>query len=287
MHVFINEYSFVGQATPHNAPAIMQQLSETLDTLRHCQCGGRTMLHSTLAHQPLIGEQTLFDWLFNQRSPRLQQIKLFLIVTLRKGPFIDTVMNEINHVCDHQGTDVSSSALAGAAHLGGVLVSLAHCEMFANEDITVELYRASDEQPKDVPIKNYCEPRQARRIRRLYVPNPKHRPMKAREQESEVPFEFIKGQASQMPLDFAYLSIDDAQWEQITRFEVDPPLTEVQRLLDCAEQGGKQYYALRQEAGRDVFYEFQPDNAGGYHGYPVPEGQVPANVARTLRQRSQ
>jgi len=30
-------------------------------------------------------------------------------------------------------------------------------------------------------------------------------------------------------------------------------------------------------------YEFMPDNGGGYHGYPVPGTEVPAQVLRTMR----
>lgn len=30
-------------------------------------------------------------------------------------------------------------------------------------------------------------------------------------------------------------------------------------------------------------YEFQPDNAGGYHGYPVPGNEVPPKVLKELR----
>ncbi len=43
--------------------------------------------------------------------------------------------------------------------------------------------------------------------------------------------------------------------------------------------GDEQVYGLRE----GVFYEFRPDNAGTYHGYPVPGNEVPTGVLREFR----
>lgn len=49
-----------------------------------------------------------------------------------------------------------------------------------------------------------------------------------------------------------------------------------QTVLDQGIQSGKQVYGHHE--GR--FYVFQPDNAGGYHGYPIDRNDVPATVLR-------
>ncbi|WP_423194542.1 hemagglutinin repeat-containing protein [Cupriavidus sp. H18C2] len=54
-----------------------------------------------------------------------------------------------------------------------------------------------------------------------------------------------------------------------------------QQVLNDSVQGGKQRYGVSD----GKVYEFQPDNAGGWHGYPVPGNEVPTSVLRTLLQR--
>lgn len=54
-----------------------------------------------------------------------------------------------------------------------------------------------------------------------------------------------------------------------------------QQVLNNSVQGGKQRYGVSD--GR--VYEFQPDNVGGWHGYPVPGNEFPTSVLRALLQR--
>src|SRR6185503_8786496 len=57
--------------------------------------------------------------------------------------------------------------------------------------------------------------------------------------------------------------------------------TTAQAVLNAGVPGpnGKQIYGLHD--GR--IYEFQPDNVGGFHGYPVPGTEVPPAVLRQWR----
>ncbi len=52
-----------------------------------------------------------------------------------------------------------------------------------------------------------------------------------------------------------------------------------QTVLDNGYQSGKKVYGYY----NGKFYEFQPDNQGGYHGYSPPAGKVPAAYLRQLR----
>ncbi len=54
-----------------------------------------------------------------------------------------------------------------------------------------------------------------------------------------------------------------------------------QQVLVDSIQGGKQRYGVSD----GKVYEFQPDNVGGWHGYPIPGNQAPVGVLREFLQR--
>jgi hypothetical protein len=53
-----------------------------------------------------------------------------------------------------------------------------------------------------------------------------------------------------------------------------------QAVLDKGIVGGRQIYGYYD----GKFYEFQSDNAGGFHGYPIPPNEVPPKVLKELQQ---
>jgi filamentous hemagglutinin len=53
-----------------------------------------------------------------------------------------------------------------------------------------------------------------------------------------------------------------------------------QQVLADSIQGGKQRYGVSD----GKVYEFQPDNVGGWHGYPIPGNQAPSSVLRQFVQ---
>lgn len=65
--------------------------------------------------------------------------------------------------------------------------------------------------------------------------------------------------------------------------EMDLNYKEGQQALNNSVEGGKQRYAFQN--GR--LYEFQPDNTGGWHGYPIRGNEAPTSALRQLlRQES-
>ncbi|MDB6375134.1 hypothetical protein [Photorhabdus bodei] len=52
-------------------------------------------------------------------------------------------------------------------------------------------------------------------------------------------------------------------------------------ILNNSIQGGKQRYGIAD----GKLYEFQPDNAGGWHGYPIPGNEAPPKVLREFLSR--
>ena len=59
-----------------------------------------------------------------------------------------------------------------------------------------------------------------------------------------------------------------------TLMELEDDVAQI--VLDQGIQNGKQVYGYH----KGQCYTFQPDNAGGYHGYPVDRNEVPATVLR-------
>ena len=57
--------------------------------------------------------------------------------------------------------------------------------------------------------------------------------------------------------------------------------SKAQEVLNNSIQGGKQRYGVAD----GKVYEFQPDNVGGWHGYPIPGNEAPPKVLRELLYR--
>jgi hypothetical protein len=60
--------------------------------------------------------------------------------------------------------------------------------------------------------------------------------------------------------------------------EMDLDDATAQKVLDDAIPGGKQQYGIY----NGKVYEFQPDNTGGWHGYPIPGNQAPPSVLKKM-----
>ncbi len=52
-----------------------------------------------------------------------------------------------------------------------------------------------------------------------------------------------------------------------------------QSVLNKSIQEGKQRYNYH----KGKMYEFQPDNVGGYHGYPIKGTEAPSSVLKQLQ----
>ncbi|NNJ11947.1 hypothetical protein EKD04_016560 [Chloroflexales bacterium ZM16-3] len=285
MDILINERSFVGQARYYNARNAMRAMADTIEALKPTCCGGQVLIHSSLVHRPFIEAQALSLWLRSEDHTRedapiedlpTQALIGIILDAFSRGPYIDELLADIAHLCAYaEEQDLEGSALAGAICLQGLLVSLDGCAAFPDGELKVHFCQG-DDPIKPHEVKHFTSPRSARRTRRRYVPHKKHHPARA------------KPPASPMPLDLAYDPIDDTKRAWLRNPENPAPDTEAQRLLDCAEPGEKQFYARTYDRRRriETFYEFQPDAAGGYHGYPVPMSEVlTAEVVRRLRER--
>lgn len=295
MDIYINERSFTGQGREHTLIRLMSTFAETLGILQQISPDAEIVVHSSLMARPLSDTLSLENWLFSQRyrgddeedgsdqapppSPdeeRLQALIGVIRTTLISGPWIEDILDARAYICTcgTQGDDVGGSTIDGAAQRSGLLISLGDCEHYPDGPLTITYQRdGAEDEPREVA--HFVGTATARACRRRYVPNPKHHPSRA------------KGKIAKMELDRAY-DLFTAEREQELRDQTrDPWDTEVQRLLDRAIPGGKQLYArVRDLAGHHTYYEFQPDNPNWqiccFHGYPVPQQEVPAEVVRLM-----
>ncbi len=286
MDIFINERSFANQTPAHSARALLQQLADTVEQLRLICTGAQVVVHSTLSSCSFCNGQTLVSWLSTEHSdtaleddedtalPPLQALIGILFTAFSQGPYLEALLEEQEHVCYFANLEHDNSALAGAACLGGVVVSLEGHPAYVEGKLTVQLILTGGDLA-DTEVAHFVGLAEVRKCRRRYLPNPKHHPSRA------------KGEVAAMALDSEYDLFTSAREMELRHPDANMPDTRCQRLLDAALPGGKQLYALVYAPnGRDVtFYEFQPDNANGFHGYPVPQSQVPADVVRALRTR--
>lgn len=293
MDIYINERSFVGQAREHTLPNLMDAFAEALGILRKIAPDGEIVIHSSLMARPLSDALSLEDWLFSERyrgddaddaapaSPpdpaeeRLQALLGVIRTSLISGPWVDYLLDADAYICIYGEESVEGSAIDGAAQHAGLLLSLGDCPAYPDGLLAV-LYER-DGAPADLrAIPHFVRPASARACRRRYVPNPKHHPSRA------------GGKVASMELDRAY-DLFTPEREQALRDRTrDPWETPVQLLLDQASPGGKQLYARVSDTTgrRHTYYEFQPDSPYleqcCYHGYPVAEQEVPAEVRRLM-----
>jgi hypothetical protein len=296
MHLFINELSFVGQArSPYEADQLLLCLAETLQALeprrkRHNQSttdADSIYKHSATGDRQVAPDLLVRDWIFKERHDedrervrRLRMAKQFLKTRLTAKPHTDTLLAAIDHECHRvdviEGTNVSGYSVAGAACFSGILISIAGATEYGDGDIHVH-YVDVENDPEERVVEHYVTVVEVYRRWRRYVPNPKHHPTVA------------GGGIAAMELDREYDPFTDQRQSGLRDKTKAPQETAAQRLLDgaCTVNGKKQLYAVIYDRmlKRGVYYEFQPDAMGGYHGYPVPEQQVPPAALRHLRKQ--
>ncbi len=242
MRVLINELSFIGQAkTIYDVPNLMRELMGVIRALEPIRGREPILTHSSFSSRHLAPNYTVHKWA-SAKTPSPKDIRQFIIVLATKGPFIDTILNNLDRLqCVFNQQDVSTNSIAGAAYFSGYLVSLKDAPEFLAERIQVKF--GLDGKPhQDLEIINLTEANQVSKLRRRYVVSPKH-----------------------------------ARGGWGTLMDLEDEIA--QAILDGGIMSGKHVFGCY--SGK--FYQFQPDNAGGYHGYPISHHDVPAEVLKKLQ----
>ncbi|MBD2136308.1 hypothetical protein H6F32_01615 [Anabaena sp. FACHB-1237] len=260
MHFLINELSFIGQAAnDYKADELMKNILDIIQEISVIQNGDPIQTHSTFSCQKLSHDLTVNQWILNtikSKKSDQQKIAMILLRLLRKGPFID-VQGLINNCqCHYQRQDVSSSSLAGATKLEGILISLQNHPDFIQENIEVEFQDGTNSKEARI-INNLTEIKQARKICPRYkISSNKHDLL--------------------------------GHWEKGTPMNLTDE--EAQKVLNLSvhssNENSQKCYGFHKET--DQFYVFHSDNTFDeqgyptYHGFPIPEDQVPKEVLNKI-----
>ncbi|MEK7278877.1 MAG: hypothetical protein AAB427_16120 [Chloroflexota bacterium] len=247
MRAMINELSFIAQASSHHmADSLIRGMIETIEKLQEFQVTEQLCSHSEFYKFELSPNYSIIEW---AKSSSDQKTRGLFLRIATKGPYIDRLLDEAlpYHACFYKEREVSSTSLAGAAYLSGVLISLRDAPDFAEQTIQVR-FSSDGMLFQNFEIDNLTTAGQvSRRFRRRYLPSTKHDP--------------IRGWSTPMNLS------DEVAEDVLNR--------------GVPRSTGKQIYGYY----GGTFYEFQPDNAGSYHGYPVSKNEVPYQIIKKMEGR--
>jgi hypothetical protein len=250
MGFLINELSFIGQAK-HNDDAdnIMKTLLEIIKELEPIRGEEKILTHSSFFSCYISTALKVKEWLYaKSKSPigeEQENSRLLFIKLMNNGPFVDEILEESidYHECKFNNQDVLGSSLAGAAYLKGTLISLQKAPDFVVECVRVN-FTTDGKFYEDVEISNLTDVSQANKLRPRYVPTRKH---------------------------------DASRGGWGTLMDLGDEVA--QAVLDKGVVNGRQIYGYFE----GKFYEFQSDNVGGFHGYPVPQNEVPSKVIKKMQ----
>ena len=271
MHFLINELSFIGQAiNKYEADELMNNILAIIAEIKDITNDYPILTHSSVTYRKLYLNLTLREWLFSQIKEQKSKIQTdeetkeqrklqSLLQLLSKGPYIDIDYKYLIDDCQcfYQQKDVSSSSLAGAAKLPGILISLQNNPDFIQENIEVEFEEGTNAKETRI-INNLTEIKQARKICPRYKFSKKHHP--------EHPWEDAS------PMDLR----DEKEAQKVLNSSVEDT-----SIKDSNGNSSKRYGFNKKT---DNYYIFRSDNTFDqqsyptYHGFIIPEDQVPPKI---------
>lgn len=180
-NILVNELSAVGQAA-HAAAAddLMRELAATYKALEPMLCDGALYSHSMLGGSQLTETMTVYEWLALRHTGAMQIVRLLILDIINKRPKIDNWLRDHapNHACEHTagGETISRvfSALAGAAHLEGWLLSIRDSKDFPQGSVQVN-YCEVGKNLRPCHIEHFVFATDAAIKRRVYEASDKHK----------------------------------------------------------------------------------------------------------------
>lgn len=253
--LFISERSFVAQASSrHQAAVLLSALAQTIKALQPRLASAQPFrIHTDLGQARLTPNLTFKAFLSQKaHDGESHDVRAFLWRVLNAGPFFDVqetpeAMDANNYQLAQNGVDVTGSSIAAASSARAWLASLELADVFSAHPLRVQRNNAGSVERFEIP--NFSTVSQVNALRLCYRANSKKHHLNS------------KGKRSVMDL------TDEVAEELLNR--------------SIQADGKKQRYAVE----ADVMYEFQPDGAGGYHGYRVEREQELMEVPLDIRER--
>lgn len=248
MRFLINELSFIGQAQ-HNDDAdnLMNILLEIIDEIEPIRAEKSILIHSSFFSCYISTVLKVKDWLYAKSKSSIgeeqENNRLLLIKLMNKGPFVDEILEES---IDYHECEFNSQDVLGSSLAGAAYLKGTLISLQNAPDFVVERVRVKF----TTDGKSY-EDIEISNLTDVGQAN------KLRPRYVPSPKHALGGWGTLMDL-----NDEDAQ-----------------AILNKGVVNGRQIYGYFE----GKFYEFQSDNVGGFHGYPVPLNEVPSKVIKKMQ----
>ena len=156
MYLLVNELSFQAQANKlMDSHQLMNDLISVIKALKPVRGTDPIRTSMTLWGKELFRGYNVNQWLNHTNRDQMVWFKAIV----RKGPYIETILDEEldYHECRFQGDNVSSTSLAGAVFIDGILSSLQDASRFDVERINLE-YRQEEAPFTESEVLNVYDP---------------------------------------------------------------------------------------------------------------------------------
>lgn len=245
MHFLINELSFIAQArTKYEADALMAMLVSIIAELEPIQGDDPIQVHSSFANRNISIDCSIKQWVYEKlKSSNDRQIGSIFVRIMSRGPFIDRTLNES---LDYHECKFNNQDVSESSLAGAAYLT----------GTLISLKDAPEFAGDCVQVKFSTDGE-------FY-------------EDVEIPNLTDVGQANKLrPRYVSSPKHAPGGWGTL----MDLSDEVAQAVLDKGVVNGRQIYGYFE----GKFYEFQSDNAGGFHGYPVPPNEVPSNVIKQMQ----
>ncbi len=240
----INERSFIGQAeTVYDVPILMRTMRNVVRELRPIRGSDPIHTHSSFFDCQLSPNYTVYEWARTIfMNADDRDIRQFFIRTLKNGPFIDKALDK---ALEYHECHFKKQDVPSSSIAGAAYF----------KGVLVSLQNTPEFESEYLPVK--------------FSTDGEHY------EELEVPNLTKEGQSWIIRRRYVPSPKHD-RGGRGARMDLDDETAQI--VLDKSVSYGRQFYSYH----NDKFYTFQPDNAGGYHGYFV--GRVPMVAIGKMRE---
>jgi hypothetical protein len=245
MHFLINELSFIAQAsTKYEADALMAMLVSIIAELEPIQDDDPIQVHSSFANRNISVDSSIKQWVYEKlKSSNDRNIGSLFVRIMSQGPFIDKTLNES---LSYHECKFNERDVSESSLAGAAYLKGALISLKNAPEFTDDCVQVTF--TTDGEFYENVEISNLTDVGQANKLRPRYVPS---------PKHTPGGWGTLMDL-----SDEDAQ-----------------AVLDKGIVNGRQIYGYFDEK----FYEFQSDNVGGFHGYPVPLNEVPLKVLKKLQ----
>ncbi len=245
MHFLINELSFIGQATTkYEADELMAMIVNIIAELEPIQGEDPIQVHSSFTNRNISVGCSVKQWVYEKlKSSNNRQIASIFVRIMTQGPFIDRTLNES---LNYHECKFNEQDVSESSLAGAAFL----------KGTLISLKNAPEFSDACVQVRFSTDSKVYENVKISNLTDVSQA-NKLRPRYVPSPKHAVGGWGTLMDLS-----------DQVA-----------QTVLDKGVVNGRQIYGYFE----GKFYEFQSDNAGGFHGYPVSLNEVPSKAIKKLQ----